>query len=134
MVEHSFSKRKVPGSIPGKSMVDPRSLAIEEASRSEHTNQHGAVVVKKGKVIQTGRNQYCSLQRIKHFGAKRVWSIHAEMNALAGLPKRVTQGAELYVVRRMSDGSLSNSKPCRVCTALIKTAGIRRVFYSVDDN
>lgn len=115
-------------------MVDPMDLAIEEAHRSDHNFKHGAVVVKKGKIIQSGRNQYCSLQRIRHFQSNRIWSIHAEMNVLAGLPKKVTKGADIYIVRVRSDGQLSNSKPCKVCAALIQNAGIRRIFYSVDNN
>lgn len=115
-------------------MVDPISLAIDEAHRSEHSTRHGAVVVKKGKVIQSGRNQYCSLQRVKHFQSKKIWSIHAEMNVLAGLPKKITRGAEIYIVRVRRDGTLSNSKPCSICMSLIQGAGIRRIFYSVDNN
>ena len=115
-------------------MVDPLGLAIDEANRSEHSTRHGAVVVKKGKVIQSGRNQYCSLQRVKHFKGKQIWSIHAEMNVLAGLPKKLTKDADIYIVRILRDGTLSNSKPCAICMAMIQTAGIRRIFYSVNSN
>lgn len=106
-------------------------LAIAEATRSEHNVKHGAVVVSKGKIIQSGRNQYCGMERIKHF-KNRIWSIHAEMNALAGLPKNMTKGANIIVVRVNSLGDVVNSKPCHICMSLIQTAGIRKVLYSDD--
>jgi len=115
-------------------MRDPIGLAIDEAHRSEHSTRHGAVVVKKGKVIQSGRNQYCSLERVRHFQGKKIWSIHAEMNVLAGLPKKLTKGADIYIVRILRDGTLSNSKPCSICMSMIQTAGIKRIIYSVNSN
>lgn len=107
--------------------------ALEESTRSEHSAKHGAVVYKKGNIIQSGRNQYCCASRLNHFHSKRIWSIHAEMNALGGLPKRITKGADILVVRTNKNGELVNSKPCNVCMGLIRTANIRRVLYSTDD-
>lgn len=44
------------------------------------------------------------------------------------------EGADLYVFRyrQIADGTwaLGNSKPCMHCTALIKTAKIKNVYYS----
>lgn len=109
-------------------------LAINEASRSEHNVKHGAVVVKKGKIIQSGRNQYCSMERIKHFNAHRIWSIHAEMNVLMGLPKCVTKNADIYVVRVNGEGEIVNSKPCKICMSMILKSGIKTIHYSNDEN
>ena len=106
-------------------------VAIAEATRSEHNVKHGAVLVKKGKIIQSGRNQYCGMERIRHFNS-RIWSIHAEMNILAGLPKNMTRGADIMVVRVNSRGDIVNSKPCHICMSMIKNAGCRKVFYSND--
>ena len=106
-------------------------VAIAEAIRSEHNVKHGAVLVKKGKIIQSGRNQYCGMERIRHFNS-RIWSIHAEMNILAGLPRNMTRGADIMVVRVNSRGDIVNSKPCHICMSMIKNAGCRKVFYSND--
>lgn len=107
-------------------------LAIEEALRSEHQMRHGAVVVKGGKVINSSRNQYCATNRINSFTAQRIWSIHAEMNVLNGLPKSLTRGADLYVVRvgYGTQQRMMNSKPCAICSALCRKAGIKNVYYS----
>ena len=109
-------------------------LAVSEATRSEHEFQHGAAVFKNGKIIQSGKNQFCDSNRVKHFKSKRIWSIHAEMNALGGLPKNITRGASLVVVRVTKRGDLSCSKPCVICMTLIKSAGIKNLIYSVGVN
>ena len=108
-------------------------MAIAEASRSEHQFKHGAVVVKKGKIIQTGRNQHCGIERIKHFSGNRIWSIHAEMNALCSLPRNITRGSDILIVRVNSKGDIVNSKPCQVCMGLIKSAGCKKILYSNEE-
>ena len=107
-------------------------VAIAEATRSRHDFKHGAVIVKKGKIIQSGRNQYCGMDRIRHFN-RRIWSIHAEMNVLGGLPRNITKGSDIMVVRVNSLGDIVNSKPCHICMSMIQAAGCRKVFYSNDD-
>ena len=109
-------------------------LAIDEAMKSEHTtHKHGAVVYKRKQILQSGRNQYCSAKRIRHFNSDKIWSIHAEMNALAGLPRKMTRNADIVIVRVNKRGDIVNSKPCEICMGLIRSAQIRRVLYSTDD-
>ena len=115
-------------------MKSPTALAIDEAERSSHRSKHGAVVFKNGKIIQSGRNQYCSLERLRHYKSNRIWSVHAEMNALAGLPKNISRGACIVVIKVNKEGNLVNSKPCRVCMAIIRKSGINKVLYSFDIN
>lgn len=119
-----------------RNRIVAQHIAIEEALRSEHAVKHGAVLVKNGKIINSGRNQYCSRQRIRMFNAQRIWSIHAEMNVLNGIPKSVTRGADLYVVRvtHYRPYGFMNSKPCAICSALCRKAGIRNVYYSTQNN
>jgi len=109
-------------------------LAVSEATRSEHSFKHGAAVFKNGKIIQSGRNQFCDMNRIRHFKSHRIWSIHAEMNALGGLPKHMTRGASIAIVRVTKSGDLSCSKPCVICMTLIKSAGIKNLIYSTGIN
>lgn len=112
--------------------VIAQHIATEEAMRSEHNFKHGAVLTRQGKIVNSARNQYCTLDRISNFKA-RIWSIHAEMNVLNGLPKCVTRGADLYVVRvSKKNHQFMNSKPCKICSSLIRKAGIKNVYYSTD--
>lgn len=111
-------------------------IAVEEALRSEHAVKHGAVLVKNGKIINSARNQYCTNSRIRMFNAQRIWSIHAEMNVLNGIPKSVTRGADLYVVRVTPYGphAFMNSRPCEICSSLCRKAGIKNVYYSTQES
>jgi len=45
---------------------------------------------------------------------------------------RCTNRIDIYVVRIRADGLLANAKPCAVCLDALRSAGIRRVFYSTD--
>jgi len=120
--------------ITMRNHIIAQHVAIEEALRSEHEIKHGAVLVKNGKIINSSRNQHCTLRRVKSFTQQRIWSIHAEMNVLHGIPKSVTRGCDLYVVRVTPYGihKFMNSKPCGICSALCQKAGIRKVYYSVE--
>jgi len=106
-------------------------LAMDEAMKSEHRGaKHGALLAKKGKVICCAHNRYCGQHKMNHFNSKRIWSMHAEMSLLGKLPKHVTMGADLYIVRVGNDGDTQTSKPCDVCTTIIVRAGIKNVYYS----
>ena len=108
-------------------------MAIEEALQSEHTTRHGSVLFKNGKIIQSGRNHYCGMHRLRHFTNKRIWSLHAEMDVIAGLPRTLTKGATLVIVRITRKGTIANSKPCCICMSLIRRSGIKNIIYSQDD-
>jgi len=46
-------------------------------------------------------------------------------------PDNVLNGADVYVVRIMSDDTFGESKPCSNCIQILKSCQIYRVFYSV---
>jgi len=52
--------------------------------------------------------------------------MHAEMDVL----RFAQPGDELEVMRFRKDGSLGMSKPCKFCQRHIRSAGIRRVYYT----
>lgn len=108
-------------------------MAIEEALQSDHKTRHGSVLFKNGRIIQSGRNQYCGMHRLRHFTTRRIWSLHAEMDVIAGLPKYVTKGATLVIVRVSRSGELANSKPCNICMSLIRRSDIKNIIYSHDE-
>lgn len=55
--------------------------------------------------------------------------IHAELSALVKSKGKVN---EIVVVRLLRDGSYANAKPCRICEAAIREAGIKKVYYTTD--
>ena len=53
---------------------------------------------------------------------------HAEMSVLHACNGR--KGDTLFVVRFLSDGSITMAKPCPLCEQMIKDHGIRKVYYT----
>ena len=93
--------------------------------------------VKNNKIVSTGWN-YCIFMSSfdphpYYMNGKKV-SVHAEEHALRRADPRMLNGASLYVVRKMCDGNLTNSKPCKRCESIIlscmKKYGLKNVYYS----
>lgn len=40
----------------------------------------------------------------------------------------------LIIVRANNSGQLMNSKPCAMCSKIIKKSGIKKIIYSSDNN
>lgn len=90
----------------------------------------GAVVVKGGRVLSTGYNE---VRYTKELGNP---TLHAEQAAILKLLKqrRLTDlvGATLYVTRFTRGGRIGCSRPCGDCEALIRSVGIKEIFYTTD--
>jgi len=90
----------------------------------------GAVLVHRNSIVSVGMNSYKTHPLM---AARTEWPfLHAEQNAIirAGLDN--CEGLDLYIARVLKNNTLALSKPCDVCTELIKDVGIRNVFYSTD--
>ena len=98
--------------------------AIEEAKRSQQNFKHGAILVKKNKMISSGHN------KVTKKCPSHMFSIHAEMAAIKqSSDSNGLANTHIYVVRINNDG-LADSKPCINCQHFMKLHGISRVFYS----
>lgn len=54
---------------------------------------------------------------------------HAE----ARLCRKLTPGSVVYVVRvRLADGEFGMARPCQSCQKILKSKGIRKVYYSIN--
>lgn len=54
-------------------------------------------------------------------------SVHAEVAAILNLPRNVNiRKVKLIIVRK----DMKLSKPCNICANVIKSSGIRNVYYS----
>lgn len=99
--------------------------AQECANESSHKQKLGAVVVKGSRILSRGFNTMKTSPRSTH-----PWkSLHAEATALLGARCNI-EGADIYVARTTHDGVIANSKPCPYCMKLIKSYGIKNVFYT----
>lgn len=106
--------------------------ACHVAKKSGMNHRHGAVVLYNGDIISEGYNHECS-------EFKEQYSVHAEVDALLKirkLGKHVLSQCDLIVVR-IGPGSLNYamkySLPCSKCSSFIERMGIRKVYYSTNE-
>jgi tRNA(Arg) A34 adenosine deaminase TadA len=98
--------------------------------------RHGALLVKGGSVI----NSSCNKENYSSFGkrfrdpARGHATVHAELGVVLGLSRSVTTGADVYVCRINRVGEFRNSKPCSMCHAALKHVGVKRVYYTTNNN
>lgn len=118
-------------------------IAGELSEKSDVYYKHGAILKKGGKIIASG----CNSNRTR-FLKTTISSLHAEtatiLNFLSSQRtlktsdknhrKRgymIMSGCDLYVARKHTNGTFSNSRPCNKCLKILNLLNIRRVFYTV---
>jgi len=106
----------------------------------------GAVIIKGNKMLT---KPCCNLPKNSCYG-NTVGSIHAEVNAIITYfgksfyynhaYNKVYYGddykrtkLDLIVIRINKNGDLCNSRPCYNCLNMMKTIGIRKVYYSISN-
>lgn len=106
--------------------------AVMLAKKSDMEHRHACIIVKNNEIIAEGFNK-------KYNMFEHMYSIHAEVDAISKLVSRnkgYTSDCTMYVFRIGPD-YLGNptklSKPCKNCTDAIRKAGIKRVYYSIED-
>ena len=61
-------------------------------------------------------------------------TVHAELGSILGMARNVTNGSDVYVCRINREGDFRNSKPCTMCHEALKHVGVKRVYYTTNDN
>lgn len=101
----------------------------------------GCIIVSHKRILSSGFNSNTKthtkqkrLDKIR-FKTESTGKIHAETQALLPLINSRTDlsKAELYISRRLKDGSLAMSKPCPSCMALIRSCGIKTIHYTTSE-
>lgn len=106
-------------------------LAEKLAIKSNHPDhKHGAVLVRKGKIIGIGFNQSKTHAQSNH----PFRTIHAEFSAIINSQLQEFDNCEMYIVRKRKNGTLANSKPCYFCERMLKSLSVKRVYYSTNDS
>jgi len=98
--------------------------------------RHGAVLVRGGSVLNTSFNKdkfnsFGSRFREQHRGPA---TMHAEIGCILGLSRDVTSGTDIYVCRINKKGDFRYSKPCAMCHQVLKHVGIKRVYYTTNED
>ena len=102
----------------------------------------GAVAVYKHRIISSGYNSNKTNPVQKRFNAYRFNAespacLHAEIACLLPLLNRKDinfRDVSLYVYREYKSGQLAIAKPCASCNALIRSLGIKHVYYTGDQS
>lgn len=106
---------------------------------SNFKNQHiGAVAVYKHKIISSGTNSNKTNPIQKRFNIHRFsvdtpHTVHAELACLLPLINRKDinfSDVSLYIYREHKSGDLALARPCASCEALIRSLGIRSIYYT----
>lgn len=108
--------------------------ACELATMSDCNYKHGAVIRKSGKTISVGINHGVNdpAYLTDEVAAEHA-AVHAEVAALNACRKVDLNGATIYVARVIKNGEPRMSKPCKRCQEALKARGIRKVFYTIDN-
>ncbi len=113
------------------------SIAKEEASKSSHQFMVGAVLVCGSSIISRGYNKPNKTHKIayRNHSTPAFATIHAEIDALVNVSKKISKKCTLYVVRlRRSDKQITLAKPCDMCMSVIKNMEVKKVFYTIAEN
>jgi deoxycytidylate deaminase len=98
----------------------------------------GCCAVYKHKIISSGCNSTKTNPtqkrlNIYRFDADTPATVHAELSCLLPLINRRDidfRDVSLYIYREYKSGELAMSKPCASCEALIRSLGIRYIYYT----
>ena len=97
--------------------------------------RHGAVLVNGGKIMSSSYNK----NRFNAFGYRfrkhgtGIATMHAELGCVFGMPRNITEGSTIYVVRLGQLDDLRMSKPCDMCHGILEHCGVKKVVYSLDN-
>ena len=116
-------------------------IAKNMSELSDHKHKIGAVVVVKHRIISTGvnSNTKCNAHQAKldmqMFGGLHFGKIHAETDALIPLIKSKVDlsDASIFVYRSHKNNTNAMARPCERCLSLIKSCGIKTIYYTTDD-
>lgn len=117
-----------------KSNANYLDQAIELAKMSEHNFKHGAVIRKAGKTIAVGINHTINDPAMLGDAlALTNAAVHAEVAALNACRKVDLNGAVIYIARVNKRDEPRMSKPCIRCQKALKERGVKKVYYTVEN-
>lgn len=97
--------------------MEPRLRRAIKLSRKarHHSHKHAALVYKSGALVSQGVNHD---------------EVHAEVQALKKLWPSERADTTVVSIRMTRGGKLGLAKPCVMCEAYMRGAGVKKVIYS----
>lgn len=112
-----------------------QAMALASASDWKRGNYRICAIAScKGKFLAWGRNSYVKTHPVQAMYARMVGMydrtyLHAEIHALIRAKHQVT---DVWVARVLKDGSPGLARPCPICRAAMRSAGVERVWYTTN--
>jgi tRNA(Arg) A34 adenosine deaminase TadA len=95
----------------------------------------GAVIVRGGKVLSVGVNSRRQNEYVFFHGNHPDGTVHAEIDAVFKVRRKIDlDGCKMYVARVTKNGDIALAKPCEMCRQVLSRYGIRRVYFTVDED
>ena len=114
-----------------------RAVKLAKDKEDEELFRLGAVIVDRSKrIIASSTNKMTKTHPIQKQWSKKVSNgkqiyLHAEIAALVKCRK---QPYAIYVARVLKDNTEALARPCPVCMAALKEAGVKKIFYTIGKN
>lgn len=104
-------------------------IALQQARQNPNDHwKHGATITKGRRILSQAINR--THNNPKHVDWRHC-SEHAEVGALRKASE--TEGATAFVARVTRGGAVGLSRPCPACMKALRSAGVRKVVYTLDD-
>ena len=102
-------------------------LARKLSKKSTHS-QHklGCCLVKGNRIIGLGFNQ----DKTSPKSTNPFNTLHAEVSAIINADEEDIKGSVAYVYRETRLGTLGMSKPCKFCSEMLRSLGVKAVYYT----
>ena len=103
--------------------------AAKAALKTEDRFQVGCAVYKGGNLLASAANQMTK----SHTAAQKHYNFpfpHAEYNAIRSVKSSCLKNCTLYVARVDKDGNYVMAKPCSCCQKMLKSHGIKTVYFT----
>lgn len=105
-------------------------LASKLAKKSTHHQHHlGAVITKGNKILGVGFNKNKTSPRSNNAFS----TLHAEISAILNTDEEDLEGSEIYIFRATKSGKLGLSRPCIFCEKMLRSVGIKKIYYTTTE-
>jgi deoxycytidylate deaminase len=111
-------------------------VAKRAAIQSEFPDyRHGAILVKGNSIrnISSNKSNFCSFGNRFRSMIPGKATLHAELGAILGIDRSITEGATIFVMRVGKEGDYKMSMPCAMCHEAMRHVGIKKVIYSINN-
>ena len=109
--------------------IEEIGFALVPANRKDSQFFHVAAIFQRNKILSIGQNSFKTHPIAKEYGHKGN-CLHAESSSIIRHGLEDCSGLSIAVLRIGRKNNLTTSKPCVACETLIKSVGIRKVYYT----